>query len=233
MSTGRPILIVENDDELRQVLITHLTACGEFQLLGAATLAEAAQHLKAPEAPIAAVILEVNLPDGNGRDFCFQMRQHGYKMPILMLARVSREADVVRGMDAGANDYMTKPLRVNEVLARLRAHLRVFDNGEDAVFTIGAYTFWPAARLLAKRGEKQRIRLTRMEAGVLKLLYRKGNRVVPRQTLLDEVWGYAGASTRTLETHIYRLRRKIEIDPNDCRLLLTVPGGYRLDPAQL
>ena len=229
MATSRPVLVVDSNDAMRQVLMTHLTAHSEFQPVEAATLAEASQHLGATEARFDSVILEVNLSDGDGRDFCAQMRQQGHKMPIVMLTSASAEADVVRGMNAGANDYMTKPLRVNELLARLRAHLRIFDNGEDAVFTIGAYTFRPAAKLLAKQGENRRIRLTNMEVGILKFLYRTDNRVVPRQTLLDEVWGYAGATTRTLETHIYRLRRKIEVNPAECRLLLTMPGGYQLD----
>ena len=176
------------------------------------------------------IILDINLPDGDGRDFCARIRQQGHTMPIIMLTGASDEQDVVSGLNAGANDYIAKPFRVNELLARLHAQLRVFDTSEDAVFTIGQYTFRPAAKLLLGP-EKKRIRLTAKEVDILKFLYRHANRIVSRQLLLDEVWGYnAGVTTHTLETHVYRLRQKIENDPANCCLLMTAPGGYRLDP---
>jgi DNA-binding response OmpR family regulator len=151
-------------------------------------------------------------------------------MPIIMLTGSSGEDDIVRGLNAGANDYIAKPFRANELLARLQAQLRVFDNSEDAVFTIGPFTFRPAAKALIGL-DKKRMRLTAKEVDIIKFLYRHANQVVSRQTLLDEVWGYnAGVTTHTLETHVYRLRQKIEIDPTNCRLLVTAPGGYRLDP---
>jgi DNA-binding response OmpR family regulator len=153
-------------------------------------------------------------------------------MPIIMLTGASGEGDVVSGLNAGANDYIAKPFRVTELLARLHAQLRRFDTSEDAVFTIGPYTFCPAAKLWIGAGKKQRIRLTAKEVDILKFLYRHANRVVSRHALLDEVWGYNdGVTTHALETHIYRLRQKMERDPTNCRLLVTAPGGYRLDPA--
>jgi len=230
MSTARPVLIVEDNDALRQVLVDHLVATSDFQPIEAASLTEARQHLGAPNARFDAIILDLNLPDGDGCDFCVQLRQQGHNMPIIMLTASAEDADVVRGLDAGANDYVSKPFRINELLARLAAQLRLFDNSEDAVFTIGAFTFRPGAKLLEKPEKSERIRLTDKEVGVLKFLYRTGNRVVSRQVLLNEVWGYnAAITTHTLETHIYRLRQKIEVDPTDCRLLMTVPGGYQLD----
>jgi DNA-binding response OmpR family regulator len=152
-------------------------------------------------------------------------------MPIIMLTGAMDENDIVSGLNAGANDYMVKPFRANELLARLQAQLRRFDTSEAAVFTIGPYTFRPSAKLLVGTNSKQRIRLTSKEVDILKLLYRHANRAVSRQVLLDEVWGYnAGVTTHTLETHIYRLRQKTESDPTNCRLIMTAPGGYRLDP---
>ena len=152
-------------------------------------------------------------------------------MPIIMLTGSDDEADVVRGLDAGANDYIAKPFRLAELLARLRAQLRIFENSEDAVFTIGPYTFRPSAKLLHEPMKNRRIRLTEKEAAILKFLYRAGTRPVARQVLLNEVWGYnAAVTTHTLETHIYRLRQKIEPDPSNARLLVTEGGGYRLDP---
>lgn len=233
MSTARPILIVEDDDALREVLMEHLAANGAFQPRGAATLGEATHLLGAADARFDAVILDINLPDGDGRDFCAQMRRQRHNMPVIMLTSRSEETDVVRGLDAGANDYLSKPFRVNELLARLQAQLRLFDNSVDAVFTIGSYTFRPSAKLLAKPDKNQRIRLTNVEVRILKFLHQTGNRVVSRQTLLDEVWGYnAGATKHTLETHIYRLRQKMEADPSSVRLLITLPGGYQLNAAR-
>jgi len=230
MSAARPILIVEDDDALRQVLADQVASSGIFQSIEAATLDEATKYLGAPEARFDSIILDINLPDGDGRDFCARIRKQGHTMPIIMLTGACDEGDVVSGLNAGANDYIAKPFRVNELLARLQAQLRLFDTSEDAVFTIGPYTFRPAAKLLIGPNSK-RIRLTAKEVDILKFLYRHANRVVTRQVLLDEVWGYnAGVTTHTLETHIYRLRQKIENDPTSCRMLMTAPGGYRLDP---
>jgi DNA-binding response OmpR family regulator len=137
-------------------------------------------------------------------------------------------------LDAGANDYITKPFRLNELLARLRAQLRSFESSEDAVFTIGPYVFRPAAKQLLEPLRNKRIRLTDKEASILKFLYRAAGRPVARQVLLNEVWGYnAAVTTHTLETHIYRLRQKIEPDSAASKLLLTEGGGYRLDPAAI
>ncbi len=228
--SARPILIVEDDDALRQVLADQVASSGVFQSIEASTLSEATKYLTAPEARFDSIILDINLPDGDGRDFCARIRQQGHTMPIIMLTGAADEHDIISGLNAGANDYIAKPFRVNELMARLQAQLRLFDTSEDAVFTIGQYTFRPAAKLLLGP-DKKRIRLTAKEVDILKFLYRQANRVVSRQVLLDEVWGYnASVTTHTLETHVYRLRQKIEVDPSNCRLLMTAPGGYKLDP---
>jgi DNA-binding response OmpR family regulator len=224
-------LIVEDDAALRQVLADHVSSSGVFQSVEAATLDEARQHLGAVDARFDSIILDISLPDGDGRDFCARIREQGHTMPIIMLTGASDEGDVVSGLNAGANDYIAKPFRANELLARLQAQLRLFDTSEDAVFTIGHYTFRPAAKLLVGLDKKQRVRLTAKEVDILKFLYRHANQVVSRQVLLGEVWGYnAGVTTHTLETHVYRLRQKIESDPVNCRLLVTAAGGYRLNP---
>jgi DNA-binding response OmpR family regulator len=231
MSSARPILIIEDDDALRQVLADQIASSGVFQSIEASTLDEASRFLGAPEARFDSIILDIGLPDGDGRDFCARIRKQGHTMPIIMLTGASDESDVVSGLNAGANDYIAKPFRANELIARLHAQLRLFDTSEDAVFTIGPYTFRPAAKLLIGADKKQRLRLTAKEVDILKFLYRHANRVVSRQVLLDDVWGYnAGVTTHTLETHVYRLRQKIEADPSNCRLLMTAPGGYMLDP---
>jgi DNA-binding response OmpR family regulator len=231
MANERPILIVDDDRVLRETLAEQLEVDGEFTATEAATLAEAEGKLAAKDSRFDALILDVGLPDGDGRDLCMRLRRQGYRVPIIMLTASDDEVDVVRGLDSGANDYVGKPFRLAELLARLRAQLRIFENSEDAVFTIGPYTFRPSAKLLQEPQRNRRIRLTEKEAAILKFLYRAGTKPVARQILLNEVWGYnAAVTTHTLETHIYRLRQKIEPDPTNARLLVTEGGGYRLDP---
>jgi DNA-binding response OmpR family regulator len=231
MTGERPILIVDDDQALRAMLAEQLAVDGEFTASGVDTASEAEAKMTARDSRFDAIILDVGLPDGDGRDLCARLRRNGIKVPIIMLTGSDQESDVVRGLDSGANDYIAKPFRMAELLARLRAQLRIFENSEDAVFTIGPYTFRPAAKLLQEPARNRRIRLTEKEAAILKFLYRAGGKPVARQVLLNEVWGYnAAVTTHTLETHIYRLRQKIEPDPSNARLLVTEGGGYRRDP---
>src|SRR3954469_19789407 len=228
---NRPILIVEDDAALRATLAEQIAFEGDFTPDEAGSLEEAYAKLAEADTRYDAILLDIGLPDGDGRDFCAKLRRDGRTMPVIMLTGADAESDVVRGLDAGANDYIAKPFRLPELLARVRAQLRVFDNSEDAVFTIGPYLFRPSAKLLLEPARNRKIRLTDKESAILKFLYRAGGKPVPRQILLNEVWGYNSAvTTHTLETHVYRLRQKIEPDPSQTRLLLTEAGGYRLDP---
>ena len=230
MLPTRSLLVVEDDDAVRQLLADQLVSSGLFHVAEAANLAEAGQHLDAPDVQCDAIILDISLPDGDGCDFCARIRKQGHMMPVLMLTGAASEDDIVSALNAGANDYLVKPFRVNELLARLQAQLRLFDASENAVLTIGSSTFRPGAKLLIGADKTRRLHLTSKEVGLLKFLHRHANQVVSRETLLEVVWGYhAGVTTHTLETHIYRLRQKIETDPANARLLMTVPGGYRLD----
>jgi DNA-binding response OmpR family regulator len=232
MSSQHPILVIDDDAALRTELIGQLESDGEFLPVAAASVEEATVRLADGKARFDAILLDVGLPDGDGRDFCKKLRQDGVKVPIIMLTGSNAESDVVRGLDSGANDYIAKPFRLNELLARLRAQLRAFESSEDAVFSIGPYMFRPAARQLLDPAKNKRIRLTDKEAAILKFLYRAAGRPVARQVLLNEVWGYnSSVTTHTLETHVYRLRQKIEPEPAVSKLLLTEGGGYRLDPA--
>jgi DNA-binding response OmpR family regulator len=231
MSGDRAILIVDDDRALRSLLVEQFAVDGEFTAVEAGSVGEAETCLVNADNRFEAIILDVGLPDGDGRDYCARLRRQGVKLPIVMLTGSDDESDVVRGLDAGANDYIAKPFRLAELLARLRAQVRIFENSEDAVFTIGPYTFRPSAKLLQEPARNRRIRLTEKESAILKFLYRAGTQPVARQVLLNEVWGYnAAVTTHTLETHIYRLRQKIEPDPSNARLLVTEGGGYRLDP---
>ena len=229
MNSGKRILLVDDDEALRQSLAEQLQLHEEFET---AEACDGASGLAAArEGSFAAVLLDVGLPDMDGRDLCRLMRREGVRCPIIMLTAAGSDADAILGLDSGANDYVTKPFRLGVLLARLRAQLRQFEQSEDAVFTIGPYLFRPAAKLLVIEDKNRKIRLTEKETAILKYLYRAGDTVVGRDTLLGEVWGYnAGVTTHTLETHVYRLRQKIEHDPSNAEILVTEPGGYRLVP---
>jgi DNA-binding response OmpR family regulator len=230
-SAARPILIVEGDHEQRQILASSLSLGNEFTVSVAATISDADALLDAPDARFDAIIIDPETADGSGHSYLAKLRQQGHKMPIIVVTNSADEADVVRVLNAGAVDYLTKPLRLNELLARLKAQLRVFDDSDNATFLIGRYTFRPAAKLLTDRAGR-RLRLTNKESEILKFLYQASARSVARAMLLDGVWGYnAGVTTHTLETHIYRLRQKMEVDPANCQILVTDHGGYRLNVA--
>jgi DNA-binding response OmpR family regulator len=229
MSGPKHILIVDDDRALRSTLAAALEMEGAFEVTQADCAADAMAKSQGRGLRFDAVILDISLPDGDGCDLCGKLRRTGLRVPIIMLTGTASEQEVVRGLDSGANDYMVKPFRLGELTARLRAQIRAHETSEDAVLVIGPYHFRPGARTLHDPLENRRIRLTDKEAAVLKYLYRSGGKPIGRQTLLREVWGYAkGASTHTVETHIYRLRRKIEPDASSARILLNEDGGYRL-----
>jgi len=228
MSTARRILVVDDDEDLREPLREQLALHDEFDVVTEDTATKAISRCKAERCDL--MILDVNLPDMDGREACKLLRKNGFKAPIIMLTGNVSDADTILGLDAGANDYVTKPFKFAVLLARIRAQLRQHEQSEDAVFTLGHYTFKPASKLLLDESG-QKIRLTEKETSILKYLYRAGEKVVTREILLHEVWGYnAGVTTHTLETHIYRLRQKIERDPSNAEILVTETGGYKLVP---
>ena len=230
MSGPRPVLIIEDDSALAETLAEQLGHEGDFEPAVSASLADAETRLSGSGARYDLVLLDLTLPDGDGREFCTRLRRGGYRMPVIMLTGSDGEQDIVSGLDAGANDYIAKPFRMSELLARMRAQLRVYDSSEDAIFQIGPYLFRPSVKQLHDPSRGKRLRLTEKESAILKFLYRAGGKPVPRQILLNEVWGYnSHVTTHTLETHIYRLRQKIELNPADARLLVTESGGYRLE----
>ena len=226
---GKNILLVDDDTAFRQSLAEQLRLYDEFETTEVESGTQALDIAKQDHFDV--ILLDVGLPDIDGREVCRLMRQGGVKSPIIMLTGADTDADTILGLDSGANDYVTKPFRLGVLLARLRAQLRLHEQSEDAVFTIGPYTFRPAAKLLLEEDGNKKVRLTEKETAILKYLYRAGQKVVGRDVLLIEVWGYnAGVTTHTLETHVYRLRQKIEHDPGRAEILVTEPGGYRLVP---
>ena len=228
MANARKILVVDDDAELRNTLVEQLALQEEFETDTADTAQAALQHAKGGHIDL--VLMDVGLPDMDGREAVRVLRKNGFKAPVIMLTGHDTDSDTVLGLEAGANDYVVKPFRFAVLLARIRAQLRSHEASEDAVFTIGHYSFRPGAKLLVnERGAKTR--LTEKETAILRYLYRTGQKPVAREVLLQEVWGYnSGVTTHTLETHIYRLRQKIEKDPSNAVLLVTEAGGYKLVP---
>jgi len=227
MAQRKTILIVDDEEDLRGAVAEGLQA-EDFSVLEAANGRDGVEKAQASRPDL--VLLDVDLPDINGREACRLMRQGGVVSPIIMLTAADTDVDTIQGLEAGANDYVTKPYKFAVLLARIRAQLRSHEQSEGAVFRLGPYEFRPAAKMLVDEHQKK-IRLTEKETNILKYLYRAGEKPVSREELLAEVWGYnAGVTTHTLETHVYRLRQKIEADPSAARLLLTEAGGYRLQP---
>ena len=228
MTQVRKILIADDDNDLRAALAEQLALHEEFSASQADTAAKALAMTRAEHPDL--VLMDVGLPDMDGREAVKMLRKDGFKNPVIMLTGHSGDADAVLGLESGANDYVTKPFRFAVLLARIRAHLRQHEASDDAMFQIGPYTFRPSSKhLVNDKGAK--LRLTEKETAILRFLYRAGQQVVTRDVLLREVWGYnANVTTHTLETHIYRLRQKIERDPGNAQLLVTESGGYKLVP---
>jgi len=229
MTTGKRILLVDDDDALRESLVEQLRLHEEFEAVPMGNGSDALEAVRGGHFDL--ILLDIGLPDFDGREVCRLLRRGGLRTPVIMLTGAESEADTILGLDSGANDYVVKPFHLGVLLARMRAQLRQHERSEDAVFNIGPFSFRPAAKVLQDDKANRKIRLTEKEAAILKFLYRAGEKVTSRDVLLNEVWGYnAGVTTHTLETHVYRLRQKIERDPSDARILVTAPGGYRLMP---
>jgi DNA-binding response OmpR family regulator len=229
MRAGRRILIVEDDDALRQSLSEQLELHGEFVAVACATAADAIELVEGKR--FDAILLDLGLPDLDGRELCRRFRRAGIQAPIVMLTGADSDADTILGLDAGADDYVTKPFRLSVLLARLRANLRQSEQSDGAEFPIGPFTFRPSAKLLTDPRGGRQVRLTEKETAILKYLHRAGDQAIAREILLGEIWGYnAAVTTHTLETHVYRLRQKIERDPAHAEILVTETGGYRLVP---
>jgi DNA-binding response OmpR family regulator len=226
MPSTRKILIVDDDPELRDALTEQLSLHEEFDAVAVENGTGAVQAAKVEQIDL--VIMDVGLPDIDGRDAVRILRKNGFKAPILMLTAHDTDSDTILGFESGANDYVTKPFRFGVLLARIRALLRQHDASDDGIFTIGPYTFRPSSKLLLNpKGNK--VRLTVKETAILRYLYRVGERPVSRETMLQEVWGYhSEVTTHTLETHIYRLRQKIEKDVATPVILVTESQGYKL-----
>jgi len=226
--TARTILVVDDDADLRETLVEQLALYDEFNVLQESSAVQGMQAAR--NGAVDLLIMDVGLPDMDGREAVKMLRKNGCKAPIVMLTGHDTDSDTILGLEAGANDYVTKPFRFAVLLARIRAQLRQHEQSEDATFTVGPYLFKPSQKLLSTE-DGQKIRLTEKEAAIIRYLYRADQKVVTRDVLLEEVWGYnSGVTTHTLETHVYRLRQKIERDPSNAEILVTENGGYKIVP---
>ena len=226
--TARSILLVDDDDDLREALTEQLSLYEEFDVASEASATKGVQAARNNHVDL--LVMDVGLPDMDGREAVKLLRKGGFRAPIIMLTGHDTDSDTILGLEAGANDYVTKPFRFAVLLARMRAQLRTHEQSEDAVFSIGPYTFKPSQKIMVE-DTGQKVRLTEKETAIMKYLYRAEQKVIGRDELLEQVWGYnSGVTTHTLETHIYRLRQKIEKDPSNARLLVTEGGGYKLVP---
>ncbi len=231
MANNKRVLVIDDDTFMRSMLVEQLPQLEGYACVGAATGEEGIKLGGGEYFDL--ILLDVGLPDISGIEVCKALRAKGLLAPIVMLTAADDEIDTITGLDAGATDYITKPFKLGVLLARLRAHIRQFEMSDEAMLHIGPFGFQPGQRTLietgSEPGNERTVRLTDKEAQILKFLYLQGGEPVSRKDLLGEVWGYnAQVTTHTLETHVYRLRQKIERDPTNAEILLTDQGGYRL-----
>ena len=221
------LLIVDDDAYLRTSLRQQFVAEGFHNIfdVGSATGLNSALNEANPDL----ILLDIQMPDGNGVEICKRLRREGFAKPIIMLTAKNAEPDIIEGLEAGANDYVTKPLRMGELLARIHTQLRQFKTLDDARFELADLNFVPANKMLHKLECGRTQALTEKEATILKFLYRAFPKSVTKDELLAEVWGLQnGLTTHTLETHIYRLRQKIG-QLTKMPIVITTENGYRLE----
>jgi len=226
--SGQRILVVDDEPQILRALGTTLRGAG----YSVETAATAEQALTAAAAhPPEAVILDLVLPDGSGIEVCRELRRWS-EAPVIVLSAVGEEREKVAALDAGADDYVTKPFGVDELLARLRAALRRVAASSDPVIELDGLTIDVAERIVTAGGK--RVKLSPHEFDLLRVLAQNRGKLLTHKMLLREVWGPSyQVEAHYLHVYVSHLRRKIEPDPANPRYLLTEPGaGYRLvDPA--
>ena len=227
MSSGTQILIVNPDTAILEIFSKRSELFEEFASTGAGYGAMALEKVQQNDYDL--IVLDLDLPDMGGREVCRQMRRIGVRAPIIMMVDVDSYTDPIAMLQAGADDCITKPFKFFMLLSKIRTHIWQHEGSGDSRFTVGPYIFYPSDKMLEVTKEGKKIRLTDKETAILRFLLRAGDRVTSRDVLLDEVWGYnSNVTTHTLETHVYRLRQKIELGRENARILVTEPGGYRL-----
>ena len=220
------LFVVDDDALLRATLKDQLNAEGYSQVTTIAGVTELFKIL--PEGEPDIMLLDVQMPDGNGVEVCRDLRRNGFTKPILMLTGKDAEEDIILGLEAGANDYISKPMRMGELLARIKSHLQQHRASDDVRFQLGSLSFIPATKMLQHDESGQKQLLTEKEAVILKFFIRAAPETVSKDELLKDVWGFrSGVSTHTVETHIYRLRQKIARVTSE-QIIRTTGKGYCL-----
>jgi DNA-binding response OmpR family regulator len=225
MSSSTKILLVNSDRDLSETLIYQLSLNDKYQIV------ESGDDLftQINNNSFNIVIINSQPSKLNGHNVAKKLRAGGYKSPIIMLTTHSDASNVDNNLSIKANEYIIKPFKYPALLKSIELQLRQFGKTEDTRYNIGSYVFKPNSKVLENKNKS--IRLTEKENNILKFLYQNLKTIVSREILLREVWGYnSKVTTHTLETHIYRLRQKIEIDPTNACFLITETGGYRLKP---
>jgi two-component system response regulator RegX3 len=220
------IMIVEDEESYQDALNVGLSVEG-FVVVGATNIAEARALLLTSKPDL--VLLDVMLPDGSGIDYCRELHDTTH-IPVIMVTARTSEVDVVLGLEIGAADYVTKPYRLRELVARIRAVLRrPVTTENDEVITFGELRIDFSRRTVTRKN--QEVELSRKEFDLLALFATRLGQVVTREVCLYTLWwGLELSDTRTLDTHVKRLRQKIEDDPANPRHLITIRGvGFRLD----
>jgi two-component system response regulator RegX3 len=220
------ILIVEDEESYQDALNVGLSVEG-FVVVGATNIAEARALLLTAKPDL--VLLDVMLPDGSGIDYCRELHDTTH-IPVIMVTARTSEVDVVLGLEIGAADYVTKPYRLRELVARIRAVLRRPQSAsDDEVISFGNLRIDFTRRTVTR--DNREVELSRKEFDLLALFATRLGQVVTREVCLDTLWwGLELSDTRTLDTHVKRLRQKIEADPATPRHLITIRGvGFRLD----
>ena len=226
MTALKKILLIESDPDLREALCEQLHCTDQFEVFSSGNDTETLQKLRVQSYDM--IVVDLHPLNNDSLEACRVTYAQNVKCPILLLTERDEISSTVFGQDARASDYIIKPFKFSILLARMNIQLRMYEKSYDSAFTLGPYTFHPAMKIL-KTHDNNEIQLTEKETDILKFLYHTVEDVVPRNILLHEVWGYNNSvTTHTLETHIYRLRQKIERNPGAAELLVTETGGYRL-----
>ena len=226
MNPSTKILLINNDKDLGEALVFQLTLVEKYQIIE--TNDETSALVQINNNFCELVIINSQSSSLKESNLTKSLRSTGYKKPIIILINRNSNLDNSDDHNHKADEYMIKPFRYPVLLKSIETQLYKFKKSENTQYNIGNYVFKPNSKIL-ESNENRSIRLTEKENNILKFLYKNLGNTVSRETLLHEVWGYnSKVTTHTLETHIYRLRQKIEDNPSNACFLITEPGGYKL-----
>ena len=227
MVKRKTILFVSEVLLLKQLLLDQLQKQGEYLLEESLSVTEAISLIVKEH--FDCILIDSSLADVSLSNLCKNIRQEGVRSPIILVAEELGEDVAIVALDAGANDYVLKPFKINVLVAKIRSNIRQFEQSEFAILRFGRFSFKPGDKILLNNSSKEEVRLTDKETAIIKLLYLSGGEVVTRATLLEEVWGYnTTLTTHTLETHIYRIRQKVGNASSGQDFIATESEGYRM-----